>query len=217
MTLPVTDPITDPATDPTDPPAGDPPVDPAASGDKDWKAEFEAQQRINRDIERRNKQHTRDLQTQLEAALAKNAGHTADGAVTDPEVLRTQIRAELETDAVKDRALNRLEAKAARTFANPEDARTFLAGKVDDFVDGSGKTVDERAIQDALDDLLKERPYLGITQGGAGRFQGSADGGARGGDGGKPQLTEGDLARMTPEQIVQARKDGQLARLLKPS
>jgi len=127
----------------------------------------------------------------------------------NPEQIREQARAEARAEVLKDRALDRIEARAAKLFADPEDARALLAGHVDDFVD-DGK-IDVEAIQEALDDLLKRKPHLGATP--QARFTGSADGGARKGT--KPdQLSRDDLKRMTPDQIVEAKAKGRLVDLM---
>ena len=99
---------------------------------------------------------------------------------------------------------------AAKGVLNdPQDAYKFLdlgSFEVDD--DGN---VDESAIASAIAGLVKDKPYL-AAQGG--RFQGSADGGARN-DTTKPaQLTRADMARMSPEQINDAANNGQFDDLL---
>jgi hypothetical protein len=180
--------------------------------EKDWKAEFEAQQRINRDIERRNGKRLKELEAEL--ATAKAAKPAAEGdkkPEIDIDALRKQIRDEAAADSLRDRALDKIEAKAARLLANPEDARVFLASKLDDFI-GAG-TVDVNAISDALADLIKARPYLGVTQGDSKRFKGTADGGAKG-NAGKPQLTKADLKSMTPDAILSAKAEGRMNNLL---
>jgi hypothetical protein len=129
----------------------------------------------------------------------------------DPEAIRKAAREEARAEALKDRVLDKIEAKAAKLFADPEDAVALLGRRADEFIDDG--SVDLDAIQQALDDLLKKKPHLG-AQGGK-RFQGSADSGPRNGGAGKaPQLTEQDLKRMSPEQIVAAREKGQLNTLL---
>lgn len=125
--------------------------------------------------------------------------------------LRKQIRDEAKAEVLKDRALDKIEAKAAGRFKDPEDALLRLGRNVDDFIDG-GK-IDLDAIEDALADLLEKRPDFGVTQGEPKRFKGAADGGARG-SAGKPQVTEADLKTMTPDQIVTAQKEGRLKDLL---
>jgi len=166
------------------------------SGEVDWEAKakeaeakFEAQQRINRDLERRTKRTARRL-AELEgkpAAAAKDT-KTDDGKTgeVDVEKIRAealeQAKKEAQQEALKERVLDKIEAKAAKEFADPADAVAMLmrVRSVDDFID-DGK-VDAEAIQDALKDLLENKPYLGAAaaQGGKSpRFQGSADAGAK--------------------------------------
>jgi hypothetical protein len=122
--------------------------------------------------------------------------------------------AKLEREAIAkaNARIKRSEIKAAAkgVLADPNDA--FLYLDLDQFeVDDDGN-VDEDEIADAIDDLVKKKPYL-AAQGGR-RFQGSAGGGA--GKQSRPkQLTEADVSRLSPEQVVEARKKGQLDDLLK--
>jgi hypothetical protein len=122
----------------------------------------------------------------------------------DPAELRAQAQAEARAEVLRERALDKVEARAAKLFADPEDARALLAVQVDDFVDDGQVDVD--AIDEALAELLSKKPHLGAAT--AKRFQGGADGGARKGSG-VAQLTEQDLKRMTPQQIDKARLSGQ--------
>lgn len=126
----------------------------------------------------------------------------------DLDALREQIRAESRADTLRDKVLDKIEAKAARLFSNPEDARVFLASKVDDFIDDGSVDVD--AISESLADLLKERPYLS-AQGGK-RFQGTNDAGAR--KAAPSQLTRADLKGMSPDQILEAQASGRMNALL---
>jgi len=155
-------------------------------------------------------QSERDRRKALEQELATlKAQQGKDDDQPDPEEIRKQAHAEARAEVLRDRALDKVEAKAAKSFADPEDARALLASRVDEFVD-DGK-VDVEAIEEALDDLLKKKPHL-AAQGGR-RFQGSADGGAR--KGSKPaQLTRDDLKGMSPEAIVKAKAEGRLNDLL---
>lgn len=148
-------------------------------------------------------------------ALQTASTTTTDEKPPDVEAIRKQARDEATVEAtasvLKERALDKLEAKAARLFTNPEDARAFLAGQVDTFID-DGK-VDVDAISTALTTLLTERPYLAAAQSDGKRFNGTADGGAR--NGSQPaQITQAQLAQMSPEAIVKARKAGQLRSLM---
>lgn len=211
MTAPVTDPAptdpqdpVDPIEDPNDPQdPTDPPADLGDAGKKALDA-MKAKWRAERD--------GRKAAEDKLAAATKPAPETD---APDLDAIRKEARAEADAESLKDKALDKLEAKAARLFQNPEDARAFLAGKVDDFLD-DGK-VDVEAISEALADLLKERPYLGVTQGDGKRFQGTGDGGPKG-TAGKPQLTKADVERLSKEgkhaEIEAARVEGRLNTIL---
>lgn len=150
----------------------------------------------------------RSARDELKAIKARQVEGGKDDT-TDPAELRKQAQAEARAEVLKDRALDKVEAKAAKLFADPEDARALLAGRVDDFLDDGQVDVD--AINEALTDLLKKKPHLAAAK--AARFQGGADGGARKGSQ-VSQLTEQDLKRMTPQQIVDAQAAGRLDDLL---
>ena len=107
----------------------------------------------------------------------------------------------------------RSEVKAAAKgkLSDPGDAFKFL--NLDDFKVSEDGEVDGDAINTAIDDLLKSKPYLGAQRA---RAEGSGEGGARSGDAGNlKQLSRADLAAMTPEQILAAKNKGQLKDLLK--
>lgn len=152
-------------------------------------------------------QKERDARKALEAKLATGA---KEDDQQDPAEMRKQAQAEARAEVLRERALDKVETKAAKLFADPEDARALLASRVEDFVDDGQVDVD--AITEALTDLLSKKPHLAAAT--AKRFQGGADGGARKGSGGVAQLTEQDLKRMTPGQIEDARLKGQLNDLL---
>lgn len=152
----------------------------------------------------------RDRRRELERRIAEL--EKPKGDETDPEKLREQARAEARAEAARERVLDKIEAKAARGFADPEDAVAILlrSRSADDFLD-DGK-VDVEAIQDALDELLAKKPHLAAVQDGR-RFRGEADGGTR--KESRPrQLTRDDIERMSPEQIEKARVEGRLNDLL---
>jgi hypothetical protein len=199
--------------DPTDPPVDDTDAaDPPEDAPKDWEAEFKAQQKINRDLERRSKTRLRELEAKLADATKPKP---PEDAVPDVAAIRSEIEAKVTADGLRERALDKLETKAARAFQNPEDARTFLAPRVDDFIDGN--TIDMQAISDALDDLLTERPYLGVTQGATTRFQGTGDQGAKD-RAGKPQLSRAEIESLAKQgrhdEIEKARVEGRLTQAL---
>lgn len=133
------------------------------------------------------------------------------GEKPDADRIRQEARAEAQAELLEGRVLDKIEAKAARLFADPDDAAALLmkGRDADEFLD-DGK-IDVEAIQDALEELLEKKPYL-AAQGGR-RFQGSADGGTRK-ESRTKQLTRDDLKRMSPQEIEKARKDGKLDDLL---
>lgn len=149
---------------------------------------------------------------------ARKAREEADALKAAAEGREAEHRAEQERRATEREALEkandrirRSEVKAAAkgVLADPADAYKFL--NLEEFeVDDDGN-VDEQAIADALADLVKSKPYLAVQDGK--RFQGDPDAGARN-EARPAQLTQSDLDRMTPEQISEARKKGQLDDLL---
>jgi hypothetical protein len=146
------------------------------------------------------------------AALKREKEREAEGKEGDkPDVEKIRERAALEarTELLRERVLDKIEAKAAKLFADPEDAVALLARRSEEFI--SDGRVDTDEIMEALSDLIKRKPHLAATA--PPRFAGSADGGAR--KGSKPdQLTRDDLKRMTPQQIVKAQDEGRLNDML---
>ena len=136
-----------------------------------------------------------------------------DGDQPDPEKIRRDAEAEATRKANSRIIRSEIRAAAAGKLADPADALAYLdmsRFEVDD--DGE---VDQDEVAEAIDDLLKKKPYLAAQ--GRPRFQGDADGGPRNRDqaDGKPlQVTEDQLKTMTPDEIVAAQKEGKLADLL---
>jgi hypothetical protein len=202
---------TDPAEDPVEPATGADPVEgeePAVElGDAGKKAldAMKAKWRAERDA--------RKVAEDKLAAAAKP--EPAEGGQVDVEELRKQIQADARAEVLRDRALDKIEAKAAGRFKDPEDALLRLGRNVDDFIDGN--TIDLDAIEDALVELLEKRPDFGVTQGDTKRFKGTGDGGPKGAAG-KPQLTRADVERLAKEgkhaEIEQARAEGRLNKAL---
>lgn len=160
---------------------------------------------------REMKKRARAAERELRRLKAQqDSSDDGDDDKPDPDKIRQEVEAEVTQKVAKERALDKLEAKAARTFQNPELARKLLADQSEDFLDEKGNP-DVEAIQEALDELLEDEPYLAADDGT--RFKGTGDGGTR--NGSKPkQLTDADLASMSPEQITKAEKEGLLDDLL---
>jgi hypothetical protein len=145
-------------------------------------------------------------------AMLEDAGNGKDGNddAPDADSIRKQAKAEAAAEMLRERAMDKAVVKAAGKLSDPEDARVWLAANVEDFIDGD--KLDQDAIAEAIDDLLKNKPYL-AAQGGK-RFGGSGDGGARNAKHKPSQLTHEDLKGMTPDQVNKARKEGRLNELM---
>jgi len=189
-------------------PDGEPDPEPQqeADGDEDDAPLGEAGEKALREFKKRAREAERELRR------LQQEQNKPDEDTTDPEELREQLRKEIQAEAAKERALDKVEAKAARKFHNPDLVRKLLADQADDFLDGQGNP-DVEAISDALEELLETEPYLALDTQRDQRFQGKADGGTR--NGSTPsQLTRDDLKRMGPDEIEQARLEGRLNTLL---
>ncbi|GHF73961.1 hypothetical protein [Streptomyces thermodiastaticus] len=152
----------------------------------------------------------RDKRRELERQLAER-DKPADGDNPDPEAIVRQAEAAALAKANERIVRAEVKAAAAGKLADPKDAFRFL--DLAQFeVDADGN-VDADEIADAIEDLLKTKPYL-AAQGGTKRFQGTADSGARKGTGRPPQLTEADVKRLAAAgkhaEILKAREEGRL-------
>jgi hypothetical protein len=165
----------------------------------------EGKKALNAMKERWRKERDRRKAVETERDQLKGAG----GNDKDPERIRTEADRAATAKANQRIVRSEIRAAAAGKLANPRDALAFL--DLAQFeVDEDGQ-VDETEIADAIEDLLKERPYLGsAAKAPESRFQGTGDGGARKGRGGPKQLTEQEVQKMTPEQIDEAHRKGQL-------
>jgi len=143
---------------------------------------------------------------ETEAAALKASKTEGDDSKTDLDAVRTEALKQARAETLRERALDRLEARAGRKFNDSADARAHLASRVEDFIDG--EQIDAAAIDEALTELLEAKPYLAAA-GAKPRFEGTADNGARKGASGPKQLGKADLARMSADQIVAAQKAGQ--------
>jgi len=122
---------------------------------------------------------------------------------------RREAAAEAMSAANKRILRTEIRAIAKGRLADPSDALLYL--DADTYVDGDGE-VDADAIEEAIGDLLKQRPYLGVDTGE--KFRGSADQGARGRQSAPSQLTANELKNMTPQEIVAAQEAGRLKNLM---
>ncbi|MDX3689942.1 hypothetical protein PV726_06240 [Streptomyces europaeiscabiei] len=146
----------------------------------------------------------RDKRRELEQQLAAKDG--ADEA----EQARRQATSEAEARANQRILKAEIRAVAKGRLNDPKDALTFL--DLSTFEVGEDGEIDTGEIEDAIDDLLKNKPYLAAAT--AKRFQGSGDGGAARKASRPKQLTRADLKNMNAEAIEQARMDGKLDDLM---
>lgn len=145
----------------------------------------------------------REKRKELERQLAKNDKGGGDDAVAKATAAAT---AKANTRILKAE----IRAAAAKKLADPRDALRFL--DLEQFeVDEEGE-VDAEEIADAIETLIKSKPYLAAQS--RQRFQGTGDGGAARKAGRPKQLTERDLKNMSAEQIVKAQEEGKLDDLL---
>lgn len=152
----------------------------------------------------------REKRRELERMLAER-DKPADGDTPDPEAIVRQ--AEQAAMAKANERIVRAEVKAAAAgkLADPADAFRFL--DLSQFEVDTDGNLDADEVSDAIEDLLKTKPYL-AAQGGTKRFQGTADSGARKGTGRPPQLSEADVKRLSAAgkhaEILKARDEGRL-------
>jgi hypothetical protein len=144
-----------------------------------------------------------------EARVAElEAEKTGTGEAANAEQIRAEADKAATARANQRIVRSEVRAAAAGKLADPKDALTFLdLAKFE--VDEDGQ-VDEEEIADAIADLIKNKPYLAAAATATARFQGAGDGGARKGSSGPVQFTEAQVKKMTPEQIDEAHRKGQL-------
>lgn len=154
----------------------------------------------------------REKRRALEAQLAER-DKPADGDQPDREALVREAEAKALGKANARIIRAEVKAAAAGKLADPADAYKFLdLSQIEVDADGN---VDAEEVADAIDDLIKSKPYL-AAQGGSTkpRFQGTADSGARKGNARPPQLTEADVKRLSAAgkhaEIVKAQTEGRL-------
>lgn len=161
--------------------------------EKDWKSEFEAQQRINRTLERKGKKDFALIQE-----LQKSPATVVPEDAPDPEKIRAEIRTELQ--AATNTRLIAAEAKAALTGIVHKPATALRLLDLSDVeVDADGN-VDTQALDDLIVKLLEDEPYLAVAQGTPQRFQGTADQGPQGAAKSEEQRLSEELAEATQKR-----------------
>lgn len=159
------DETTPPATggDQTPPPSDEPLGDAGEKALEAWKTRARAAEK--------EAKRAKDLEAEL-AKLREASMSEQEKAV---EVARAEARKEAMGTANRRLVAAEVRAAAGGKLADPQDAVRFI--ELDQFgVDDDGE-VDAKAIARAVDELVKEKPYLAA---GATRPAGDADQGARG-------------------------------------
>lgn len=163
------------------------------------------------------KQRVKDAEKAAREAKAEIAKRDAAEALKDKpadeqaiETAKAEGRAEATTAANKRIIRSELKAAAKGELADPTDAALYI--DLDEFTVDEDGEVDSDALKDAIADLLARKPHLAAQK--QNRFGGDADQGAKGKDAKASQLTEADLDRMSDEEIVTARAEGRLNKIL---
>lgn len=163
-----------------------------------FKAKWEGQRKVNRDLERKLKEAT-------EALSAKDKAPEEQAL----DAARREAREEVLSAANARLVRAELKAELIGKVSNPAAAlRLIDASEIE--VSGDGD-VDSSSVASAVAALLAEVPELAVK---SARFQGGADQGAKNKPAEPGQLTQADLQKLSPEQINEARRTGRLNTLL---
>ena len=178
---------------------GETSADEETSVERDWKAEYEAQQRINRALERKSKKDFARIQE-----LEKTPAPAVADDAPDPEKIRAEVRAEVQTAANKKLIAAEAKASLVGKVHNPATVMRLLdLSEVE--VDSDGN-VDTQALDDLIVKLLEDEPYLAVAQGTPQRFQGKADQG--------PQGAAKSEEQSLNEQLVEATQKRDFTRVI---
>jgi hypothetical protein len=203
-----------PQPDPVQPPPVDPPADPPKEQDPPGAGALgdAGKQALDRMKAERNaaREEARKAAEELARLRAESEGKKAE---YEADQQKRQVEAEALSKANARIVRSEVKAAAKGVLADPADAYKFL--DLDKFEVGEDGEVDDAAITAALEDLVKQKPYLAVQDGK--RFQGSADGGARK-ESRPAQLSKADVERMYANkqyaEIEKARQEGRLTDVL---
>lgn len=195
----------DPNTDPGDDPSTDP-VDQNDDGDDDGADSLgdPGKKALDRMKAERNEAKKAARERDAEIAELKRQIEAKDKTPEENELEAARAEARAETLSKANERVLRSEVKsaAAGKLRNPADALKLLDLK--DFDVNEDGDVDTDQIQDAISDLLEEKPYL-AAQGSNGSFDSG-----RGKQPRKKKLTKADLAGMSPNEIAKAYDEGRV-------
>lgn len=144
-------------------------------------------------------QRAREIERELAALKAKLEGREAEFAA---EQERRRIEAEALAKADQRILKAEVKAAAAGVLNDPADALHYI--DLTQFEVGEDGEVDADAIKAAVESLAKSKPYL-AAQGAGTVFESPSAHREH-----VAQITRDQLKGMTPEQIVQAKREGRL-------
>lgn len=198
----------DPPADPNTDPGEDPSTDPAGQNDGDDDGADSlgdpGKKALDRMKAERNEAKKAARERDAEIAELKRQIEAKDKTPEENELEAARAEARAETLSKANERVLRSEVKsaAAGKLRNPADALKLLDLK--DFDVNEDGDVDTDQIQDAISDLLEEKPYL-AAQGSNGSFDSG-----RGKQPRKKKLTKADLAGMSPNEIAKAYDEGRV-------
>lgn len=172
------------------------PVEDPAEG---LKKALRAERLARREAER----EARDLKAERDNANKEPAEQALDLA-------RREAAAEATSAANKRILRSEVRAAAKGRLADPSDAFAYL--DLDEFEVGEDGDVDSEAIEDAISDLLKRKPYLAADTGE--KFRGGADQGAKGKQAKASQLSKADIEKLSPAELMKAYQEGRVDSLI---
>jgi hypothetical protein len=182
--------------------------------DESFREKWENQRKVNRDLEAKLKDPIKVARKQLETEYEQRLQQALKDreGKTEAEQEAEKARREVE-DAALAKANQRIVRAELKAAAATKVKRPDLLIKVTDLsaipVDENGDP-DAGALDDAIATFLEDYPELAAD---AAKFSGSADQGSKGKQSKPGQLTREDLAKLTPEQINEARAAGRLKSL----
>lgn len=203
------DDLQDPPADPNTDPGEDPSTDPAGQNDDDDDDGADSlgdpgKKALDRMKTERNEAKKAAREREAEIAELKRQIEAKDKTPKENEIeaARAEARAETLSNANERVLRSEVKSAAAGKLRNPADALKLLDLK--DFDVNEDGDVDTDQIQDAISDLLEEKPYL-AAQGSNGSFDSG-----RGKQPRKKKLTKADLAGMSPNEIAKAYDEGRV-------
>ncbi len=152
----------------------------------------------------------RELRQELERLRAEADLKSKPAEEQAIEAAKAEARAEAMAKANERILRSELRAAATGKLADPTDAALYI--DLSSFEVGENGDVDSDALADAIADLVERKPHLAVQK--KSRFDGAADQGPKR-EAGVQQITDREqLKSMSPEEIVKARNEGRLTKLL---